>query len=108
MKENHFIESRNDSSGHPSEVQNFAGIIGESAALKRVLREVEIVALIAQGMSNADIAAELYLSGNTLKSHVRNAYRKIGANTRSQAVIWALQHGFAPPEDERALTPMGG
>lgn len=61
-------------------------------------REVEILALIAQGLSNADIVSRLYLSGNTLKSHVRSAYRKIGAASRSQAVIWALQHGFAPPE----------
>lgn len=61
-------------------------------------REVEILALIAQGLSNTDIASQLYLSENTLKSHIRNTYRKVGASSRSQAVIWALGHGFAPAE----------
>ena len=61
-------------------------------------REVEILALIAQGLPNAEIVSKLYLSANTLKSHVRSAYKKIGAESRSQAVIWALSHGFAPPE----------
>lgn len=70
-------------------------------------REVEIVALIAQGLSNADIATQLYLSENTLKSHVRSSYRKIGAASRSQAVIWALQHGFAPPEPIGVPHPQG-
>jgi DNA-binding NarL/FixJ family response regulator len=61
-------------------------------------REVDVVALIAQGHSNLDIAAKLHLSANTLKSHIRQAYKKIGATSRAQAVGWALQHGFAPPD----------
>ena len=61
-------------------------------------REVETVALIAQGLSNVEVAERLHLSTNTLKSHIRQAYRKIGASTRAQAVAWALQHGFAPPD----------
>ena len=61
-------------------------------------REVEVLALITQGLSNAEIANRLYLSENTLKSHIRNAYRKVGAGSRTQAVAWALQHGFAPPQ----------
>jgi len=58
-------------------------------------REVEVLALITQGLSNADIATRLYLSENTLKSHIRSAYRKIGSASRSQAVAWAIQHGFS-------------
>lgn len=61
-------------------------------------REVEVLALICQGLSNKEIAAKLVLSVNTLKSHIRQAYRKIGASTRSQAVSWAITHGFAPPD----------
>jgi len=59
-------------------------------------REEEIVALITQGLSNQEIADKLVLTINTLKSHVRSAYRKIGVSSRAQAVAWALQHGFAP------------
>nr|WP_227463809.1 response regulator transcription factor [Nocardioides lijunqiniae] len=59
-------------------------------------REAEVVALIAQGLSNKDIAARAYLSVNTVKTYIRTAYSKIGAASRSQAVIWALDHGFKP------------
>lgn len=62
-------------------------------------REVEVLALITQGLSNKDIAAKLVLSVNTLKSHIRQAYRKIQVSTRSQAVSWAITHGFAPPDE---------
>jgi DNA-binding NarL/FixJ family response regulator len=62
-------------------------------------REVEVLALITQGLSNKDIAAKLVLSVNTLKSHIRQAYRKIEVSTRSQAVSWAITHGFAPPDE---------
>ena len=61
-------------------------------------REVEVMALIAQGLSNVEIAERLHLSGNTLKSHIRQAYKKVGATSRAQAVGWALQNGFAPPD----------
>lgn len=65
-------------------------------------REVEVLALITQGLSNKEIAAKLVVSVNTLKSHIRQAYRKIDVTTRSQAVSWAITHGFAPP-DENSL-----
>ena len=65
-------------------------------------REVEVLALITQGLSNKEIAAKLVVSVNTLKSHIRQAYRKINVATRSQAVSWAITHGFAPP-DENSL-----
>lgn len=59
-------------------------------------REVETIALITLGLSNQEIADRLQLTTNTLKSHIRQAYRKIGVTSRAQAVGWALQHGFAP------------
>lgn len=62
-------------------------------------REVETIALVTQGLSNVEIAERLHLSANTLKSHIRQAYRKIGASSRAQAVAWAMQHGFAPPDE---------
>lgn len=59
-------------------------------------REAEILNLICRGMSNNQIAAHLYLSINSVKTYIRTMYRKIGAESRSQAVIWGLGHGFVP------------
>lgn len=59
-------------------------------------RESEILALITQGKSNADVAALTYLSPNTVKSYIRSIYRKIGAQSRTQAVLWGIAHGFTP------------
>jgi len=59
-------------------------------------RESEILALITQGMSNADVAMLTFLSPNTVKSYIRSVYRKIGAQSRTQAVLWGVEHGFAP------------
>jgi DNA-binding NarL/FixJ family response regulator len=58
-------------------------------------READILQLVAQGMTNAEIAERLYLSINTVKTYIRTAYRKIGVDRRSQAVGWAMDHGFS-------------
>jgi DNA-binding NarL/FixJ family response regulator len=70
--------------------------LGQSADL--TAREVEVLALITQGLTNQEIADRLYLSINSVKTYVRTAYAKIGAHSRSQAVAWCLQVGFAPPD----------
>ena len=57
-----------------------------------------MLALITQGMSNQEIAEHLYLSINSVKTYIRTAYARIGARSRTQAVAWCLQHGFAPPD----------
>ncbi len=59
-------------------------------------REAEILALITQGKSNADVARLTYLSPNTVKSYIRTIYRKIGVASRTQAVLWGVKHGFTP------------
>ena len=59
-------------------------------------RESEILALITQGKSNAEVAALTYLSANTVKSYIRSVYRKIGVASRTQAVLWGVGHGFTP------------
>ncbi|MBI3217400.1 MAG: response regulator transcription factor [Mycobacterium sp.] len=59
-------------------------------------REAEILALITQGKSNAEVAKLTYLSPNTVKSYIRTVYRKIGVGSRTQAVLWGVQHGFTP------------
>ncbi len=57
-------------------------------------RESQIVTLIVEGLTNIEIAEYLYISINTVKAYVRTAYRKIGAESRSQAVRWGMEHGF--------------
>ena len=57
-------------------------------------REVDVVSLIVLGLTNQEIAERLWLSVNSIKTYIRTAYRKIGAKSRTQAVSWAVQHGF--------------
>ena len=59
-------------------------------------RESEILALITQGKSNADVARLTYLSPNTVKTYIRSIYRKITVTSRTQAVLWGIAHGFTP------------
>jgi len=59
-------------------------------------REAEILALITQGKNNADVAALTFLSPNTVKSYIRAIYRKIEVESRTQAVLWGVKHGFTP------------
>jgi DNA-binding NarL/FixJ family response regulator len=60
-------------------------------------RESDVVALIAGGASNQEISCRLRLSMNTVKSHIRTAYRSMGVTSRTQAVIWAVEHGVTAP-----------
>ncbi len=59
-------------------------------------REAEILALITQGLNNAEVAARTFLTPNTVKSYIRTLYRKIDVASRTQAVLWGIEHGFAP------------
>jgi DNA-binding NarL/FixJ family response regulator len=59
-------------------------------------REAEVLALITQGKSNAEVAAHTYLSPNTVKSYIRTIYRKIDVASRTQAVLWGVRNGFTP------------
>ena len=61
-------------------------------------RESEILALITQGKSNAEVAATTYLSINSIKSYIRSTYRKLGVKSRTQAVLWGVEHGFKPDQ----------
>jgi DNA-binding CsgD family transcriptional regulator len=58
-------------------------------------REMEVLGLIAEGLTNQEIADRVYVSINSVKTYIRAAYRKIGVNSRSQAAVWCLQHGIA-------------
>lgn len=58
-------------------------------------REVEVLSLIAQGLSNSEIAGALFVSEATVKTHVNHVFSKIGARDRAQAVHYAYTHGLA-------------
>lgn len=57
-------------------------------------RELEVLTLITRGLTNQEIADQIYISINSVKTYVRTAYRKIGVARRSQAVSWGVQHGL--------------
>jgi DNA-binding NarL/FixJ family response regulator len=60
-------------------------------------REAEVVALVAQGLTNDEIAAELVLSPATARTHVSRAMLKLGARDRAQLVVFAYQSGLVRP-----------
>ena len=60
-------------------------------------REREMVSWVASGMSNAEIARQLVVSPDTVRTHVSRAMVKLGARDRAQLVVFALRSGLAPP-----------
>ena len=62
-------------------------------------RELEVLLMVARGMSNQQIAVSLYLSEATVKRHLANVYPKIGVSSRGEAVRIALSKGWISPRD---------
>ncbi len=60
-------------------------------------REVEVLKLIAEGMSNKEIAAQLSLSEKTVKNHINNIFSKLHLYDRTQATLYAIRSGLAKP-----------
>ncbi|MFD8882010.1 response regulator [Streptomyces erythrochromogenes] len=61
-------------------------------------RELEIVRLVARGLTNAEIGAELFITAGTAKTHIANVQAKTGARNRVGIAAWAWEHGVAKAE----------
>jgi NarL family two-component system response regulator LiaR len=55
-------------------------------------REFEVLSMLVEGMSNPEIASHLYLSLNTIKSHVNGIFNKLGVSDRVQAAVFAVRN----------------
>jgi DNA-binding NarL/FixJ family response regulator len=78
--------------GEPPVEEQSAEAAAEFPGLSQ--RESEVLVLIGRGLSNLEIAAELYVSVNSVKTYIRQIYAKTGVTRRTQAVAWAHQHGW--------------
>ncbi|HVE93330.1 MAG TPA: response regulator transcription factor [Acidimicrobiales bacterium] len=63
-------------------------------------REIEVLKLVAKGMSNREIADELYISENTVKNHVRNILEKLHLHSRMEAVLYAMRERILDLSDD--------
>jgi DNA-binding NarL/FixJ family response regulator len=61
-------------------------------------REVEVLALIAEGLANAEIAERLFIGEATVKSHINHIFNKTGVRDRAQGVTYAYRHRLASPQ----------
>jgi len=71
------------------------GLVQGSGGYGRLTaREKEVLTLASQGMTTQQIASELFLSTQTVRTHFKNIYPKLGVNSRSEAIVYAMQHGL--------------
>lgn len=79
---------------------------GPAAAL--TAREREVLALVAAGRSNREIARQLSVAEKTVKTHLSSLFRKLGVADRTQAALYAVAHGLAPRAPLRLESPRSG
>jgi DNA-binding NarL/FixJ family response regulator len=79
----------------PASVRTSPSEVGELTA-----RELEVLKLIARGLSNSEIAKELFVSETTIKTHVAHVLMKLGLRDRVQAVVLAYESGLVEPGEE--------
>jgi DNA-binding NarL/FixJ family response regulator len=94
------VVTRGDSLLFPAAIRRLVAARGgtvRQATARLTEREAEVLKLMAAGLSNAEIAKELVLGVETVKTHVGNVLAKLGARDRVQAVITAYETGFVTP-----------
>ena len=87
-----------DLSSPPDARPSRLGKVSEGKESHLTLREQEILQLVSQGRSNAEIASDLVVSENTVKTHIKNILGKLQTKNRSEAVAAASRLGFLKPE----------
>jgi DNA-binding NarL/FixJ family response regulator len=75
-------------------ISNQKSLSQKQSSIQLSERESEILQLLARGLSNADIARELFLSEGTVRNYTSTIFSKLGVNDRTQAVIAAFKHGL--------------
>jgi HD-GYP domain-containing protein (c-di-GMP phosphodiesterase class II) len=89
----------------PEAVEAVLGAAGHRVPRRRegpaglTAREVEVLRLLARGLSNKEIASRLVITPKTVGNHVEHIYAKIGASSRAAAGLYALRHGLLPEEE---------
>ncbi len=82
----------------PEQLERTSSHIPETELIEPLSeRELEVLELIAEGLTNREIASRLFLSLNTVKAHTRNVYGKLGVHSRTHAVAKAKALGILPP-----------
>jgi DNA-binding NarL/FixJ family response regulator len=71
--------------------------MGDGLAEPLTEREKEVLRLVAHGLSNKDIAASLFITERTARTYVSNILGKLGLQSRTQAALWAIDHGYDGP-----------
>jgi HD-GYP domain-containing protein (c-di-GMP phosphodiesterase class II) len=66
-------------------------------------REIDVLRLLARGLSSRQIAQELVIAPKTARNHLEHIYTKIGANSRVTASLFAMEHGLLPPDSSSGL-----
>jgi len=83
---------------HPVAADKVARVRQDAGAAEPLTgREIEVLALLAGGLANKEIAARLRLGESTVKTHLANVFRKLGASDRVQAVTEGMRRGYLEP-----------
>jgi len=94
-----YVPGRTRSNGDEAGEEEVVQAVAYKAGLTR--REVEILRLVAEGLSNSQLAAMLWVTEQTVKFHLSNVYRKLGISNRTEASRWAQVHGLLPANTSR-------
>ena len=91
----HEVAVRRGASGRDAaEERGGGGEAREPVFAALSVRERQVLKLIADGLSNADIALQLQISEKTVRNHASNVFDKLGVWSRAQAIVFARDHGF--------------